>query len=134
MRKDARRRSSMAPNPLKSLEENFDDEESLSDSLQDDSVPPNSWFYDGELEQSEVKFLEPKERVFWEEFINEYLLPINDNKQKKVKNTVIILQNFLKQQLIFQTAKFFQNIVIGNLFTFAYSRIKTSRFLKNVQI
>lgn len=88
----------MAPNPLKSLVENFDDEESLSDSLQDDSVPPNSWFYDGELEQSEVKFLEPKERVFWEEFIQEYLLPINDDKNKKVKQylhyIVIILTVF----------------------------------------
>lgn len=82
MRKDARRRSSAAPNPLNTLVETSDDE----DSLQDDSVPPNSWFYDGELENSEVKFLEPKERVFWEEFIHDYLQPIKENKKKKVKN------------------------------------------------
>lgn len=80
------RKNSVAPNfNLQSFREAQDEEgDSMSDSFQDDSVPPNSWFYDGDLENSEVRFLEPKERVFWEEFIKEYLEPIKEEKEKKV--------------------------------------------------
>lgn len=89
--KDIRRRSSVGgafnlnPVPEKHL-----DEESLSESFEEDSVPANSWYYDGELEQSEVRYLEPKERMFWEEFIKEYLEPIKEEKDKKVLKTKYI--------------------------------------------
>lgn len=59
------------------------DEDSVSDSVQE-----NSWFYDGELERSEVNHLEPKERNFWEDCIEEFLKPIVEDKSKKVSERI----------------------------------------------
>lgn len=83
---NSRRRSSVKSKAFQPplIEQENGNEDDMSDSFEDDSVPQNSWFYDGILEESEVKFLETKEQNFWTEFINNYLLPIHEDKEKKV--------------------------------------------------
>ncbi|CAG9817347.1 unnamed protein product [Phaedon cochleariae] len=47
-----------------------------------DDVPPNSWFYDGELINSSVDYLDRKEEKFWDKFIEKYLAPLDETATK----------------------------------------------------
>lgn len=47
-----------------------------------DEVMENSWFYDGPLMRGEVRYLNRSEETFWNELIEQYLHPIEDDKKK----------------------------------------------------
>lgn len=59
----------------------FDDDNDSFDTPSDD-LQNNSWFYDGELYRGHVTYLEKKEEIFWNDLIDKYLHPIEDDKKK----------------------------------------------------
>ncbi|XP_063921349.1 chitin synthase chs-2-like [Zophobas morio] len=66
-----------------SLPDNYSDNSATEiNSLPSDEVMENSWFYDGPLIRGEVHYLNRREETFWNELIERYLHPIEDDKVK----------------------------------------------------
>ncbi|KAF7275380.1 hypothetical protein GWI33_011809 [Rhynchophorus ferrugineus] len=85
-RKSLKRGSVLMLPPIEDIQEAGEEiEENDSWDTAINGFNSNSWFYNGPLIWSQVTYLDPKEQTFWQDLLDKYLYPIEDDKAKVAK-------------------------------------------------